>query len=67
MCLAHGVRAAYSAPVVMGDTRPQASVFLCFDEPKEPTEWDLHLAGMATDVVASVLRRDRFDESFAGA
>jgi two-component system, chemotaxis family, CheB/CheR fusion protein len=61
--LTDDVRAVYSAPVVMGDSGPQGCMFLCFDEPKEPTASDLRLAGMATDVVASALRRDRSDEA----
>ncbi|MDN5872212.1 MAG: diguanylate cyclase, partial [Nitrococcus sp.] len=63
LCLAHGIRAAYSSPIVEADALPLGSVFLCFDVPKEPSEWDRRLAAMATATAGIALRREQAEQA----
>jgi PAS domain S-box-containing protein len=63
-CRSLGISAVFLAPVagvVVG--RPRATVFLCFTEPQEAAARNEPLARMATDLVASVLRRDLSEEA----
>ncbi|HET6628720.1 MAG TPA: ATP-binding protein [Woeseiaceae bacterium] len=67
LCLSNSIRAGYSSPIVEAEALPLGSVFLCFEDPKEPTEWDRALADMATGVAAVILARERSDEALAQA
>jgi len=44
LCLAHGIRACHSTPVLSSDGTAVASVFLGFSEPRLPDEWELAIA-----------------------
>lgn len=67
LCLSHSVRAVYSAPVGEKDSPPRGSIVLCFEGPKEPSEWDIALADMAAGVAAIVLARDRSADALAAS
>lgn len=67
LCLSLEISAAYASPIVEAESLPLGSVLLCFQEPKEPTEWDLTLADMATGVAAIVLSREKSDEALASS
>ncbi|MDN5850754.1 MAG: EAL domain-containing protein, partial [Nitrococcus sp.] len=63
LCLTHAIRAGYSLPIVAAEALPPGSVFLCFDVPKEPSEWDRRLAEMATATAGIALRREQAEQS----
>ena len=65
VCVAHGIVAGYSAPIVDGEDLAPGSVFLCFDHPKTPTAQDVLLAEMATGIAGTVLRREALRASEA--
>lgn len=57
-CLKANIRAALFVPVAAGGPRAEASVVLCFDVSKEPTDSDRQIASMADRAVATLLLRD---------
>ena len=59
LCLAHGIRACSSAPVLDADGLAFASVVLCLDEPREPNEWEHRLIAFGTHVASVILERER--------
>ncbi|MEO7933990.1 MAG: PAS domain S-box protein [Chthoniobacterales bacterium] len=59
LCLAHGIRACHSEPVIGGDGQPIASFLLCFDEARPPSEWELRIASFGAYVASIILERDR--------
>ena len=64
VCLSLGIHAFYAAPIIVGTgAGPEGIMVLGLTEPTEPTSWQEHLAGMGTDLVASILRRERADEA----
>jgi PAS domain S-box-containing protein len=59
ICLAHGVLACHSAPILNADDLPLGSLMLCFDTVREPTEWECKLADFGTRIASIVFERDR--------
>lgn len=59
LCIAHGILACYSSPVIDMDGLSLGSLVLCFDEAKQPTAWEYQLADFGTQVASIVLKRDR--------
>jgi PAS domain S-box-containing protein len=59
LCVAHGVLACHSAPVLSVDSLPLGSLMLCFDEARMPTGWERQLANFGTQVASIVFERDR--------
>jgi PAS domain S-box-containing protein len=59
LCLAHGVLACHSAPIVNADDVPLGSLMLCFETAREPTEWECQLADFGTHIARIVFERDR--------
>jgi PAS domain S-box-containing protein len=59
LCLAHGVLACYSAPILNADGVPLGSLMLCFDTAREQTEWEYKLANFGTRIASIVFERDR--------
>jgi PAS domain S-box-containing protein len=59
LCLAHGIRACSSAPVLDADGLAFASVVLCLDEPREPNEWEHRLIAFGTHIASVALERER--------
>jgi PAS domain S-box-containing protein len=58
LCRANDIRAGHSVPIHDADGEPLGSVMLCFDEPKQPTEWE-QLAEFGTHVASIAIERDR--------
>jgi PAS domain S-box-containing protein len=59
LCVAHGVLACHSAPIVGVDHLPLGSLMLCFGEARMPTDWEYRLAEFGTQIASIVLERDR--------
>ncbi|MBD6618851.1 PAS domain S-box protein [Komarekiella sp. 'clone 1'] len=59
LCVAQGIRACYSAPVLGIDNLPLGSLMLCFNEARLPTDWEYQLAEFGTKVASIVFERDR--------
>jgi PAS domain S-box-containing protein len=59
LCVAHGILACHSTPVLGMDGLPLGSLMLCFDEPRMPIDWEYQLAEFGTQVASIVLERDR--------
>ncbi|WP_373538895.1 GAF domain-containing protein [Chamaesiphon sp.] len=59
LCLAHGVLACHSAPILNADDVPLGSLMLCFDTAREPTAWECQLADFGTHIASIVFERDR--------
>ncbi len=67
LCLAHGIRACRSAPVLNSDGLAFASVMLCLDEARSPTEWEQRLVEFGTSLVAIAMERDLAAQSLLEA
>ncbi|MDZ8104932.1 MAG: PAS domain S-box protein [Nostoc sp. DedQUE12a] len=59
LCVAHGILACHSQPVMDADGLALGSLMLCFDQPRMPTDWELQLADFGTQVASIVFERDR--------
>ncbi|NJR76687.1 MAG: PAS domain-containing protein, partial [Scytonema sp. CRU_2_7] len=59
LCVAHGILACHSAPVLGVDGLPLGSLMLCFDEARMPTDWEYQLAEFGTHVASIVFERSR--------
>jgi PAS domain S-box-containing protein len=59
LTLSHGILACYSAPVIGVDHLPMASLMLCFDQARVPTNWELQLAEFGAQVASIAFERDR--------
>ncbi|HEV2405786.1 MAG TPA: ATP-binding protein, partial [Ktedonobacterales bacterium] len=63
LCLAHGVRASYSAPIVGSNGLALGSLMLCFDTPRAPTEWELRIVQFGTHLASIVVERAHSDSA----
>ncbi|MBD2113545.1 MULTISPECIES: PAS domain S-box protein [Cyanophyceae] len=59
LCLAHGIRACHSTPLLDLEGRPVGSLMLCFDQARQPTPWEYQLADFGTQVARIAVERDR--------
>jgi PAS domain S-box-containing protein len=59
LCVAHGILACHSEPVMGADNLPIGSLMLCFGEARSPTHWEYQLAQFGTQVASIVFERDR--------
>ncbi|NHC36791.1 PAS domain S-box protein [Scytonema millei] len=59
LCVAHGILACYSTPVLGADNLPLGSLMLCFDRSRMPTDWEYQLAEFGTQVASIAFERDR--------
>ncbi|MDZ8183382.1 MAG: PAS domain S-box protein [Nostoc sp. ChiSLP02] len=59
LCVAHGILACHSQPVMGADGQPLGSLMLCFDRSRTPTDWEYQLADFGTQVASIVFERDR--------
>ncbi len=59
LCLAHGVRACHSTPLLDLEGLPLGSLMLCFDQARRPTRWEYQLADFGTQVARIAFERDR--------
>ncbi|HEX6011657.1 MAG TPA: PAS domain-containing protein, partial [Geminicoccaceae bacterium] len=62
LCVAHGILACHSEPVIGADDRCLGSLMLCFGEAREPSEWELRVAAFAVRVAGIAIERDRADQ-----
>jgi PAS domain S-box-containing protein len=59
LCIAHGIFACHSKPIMDVDGLPLGSLMLCFDEARMPTDWEYQLADFGTQVASIAFERDR--------
>ncbi len=59
LCVAHGILACHSAPILGIDSQPLGSLMLCFEEARMPTDSEYQLAEFGTHIASIVLERDR--------
>ncbi len=59
VCLSCGVLAGYARPILGSDGVPLASFVLCFDQPHQPTEWELNLSACGAHIASIAIERDR--------
>jgi PAS domain S-box-containing protein len=59
LCVAHGILACHSQPVLGVDRLPLGSLMLCFDKARIPTDWEYQLAGFGTQIASVVFERER--------
>ncbi|MEX1047910.1 MAG: GAF domain-containing protein [Akkermansiaceae bacterium] len=59
VCLAHGVMACVSEPIHGPEGIPLGSFVLCFDEPRERTEWEQRLIKVSSFIASIALTRDQ--------
>jgi PAS domain S-box-containing protein len=63
LCIAHGIRACYSAPIMGIDNLPLGSLMLCFDEARLPTDWEYNLGKFGTKIASITIERLRSIEN----
>ncbi|MCU0635019.1 MAG: PAS domain-containing protein [Gemmatimonadaceae bacterium] len=59
VCLAHGIRACCSQPIMGSDRQAIASFLLCLSVPREPDPWERRLAEFGAHVAGIALERER--------
>lgn len=59
LCIAHGIRACYSAPIMGIDNLPLGSLMLCFNEARLPTDWEYNLGKFGTKIASMAIERNR--------
>lgn len=59
LCLTHQVLACHSSPVLGIDGLPVGCLMLCFNEARQPSNWEYQLANFGTHVASLVFERDR--------
>lgn len=59
LCLAHGILACHSKPVMGINNLPLGSLMLCFNEARMPTNWEYQLAEFGTQVASIVFEREQ--------
>ncbi|AFY91324.1 PAS domain-containing protein [Chamaesiphon minutus] len=63
LCIAHGIRACHSAPIMGIDNLPLGSLMLCFSEARLPTDWEYKLAEFGTKIASIAIERLRSIEN----
>nr|WP_041918590.1 response regulator [Gloeocapsa sp. PCC 7428] len=58
LCLAHGILACHSRPVMGIKGLPLGSLMLCFDTVRMPTNWEYQLAEFGTQVASIAFERE---------
>ncbi|MEP0907966.1 PAS domain S-box protein [Leptolyngbya subtilissima ST-M1] len=59
LCLAHGIRACHSTPLLDLEGRPVGSLMLCFGQARQPTLWEYQLASFGNQMARIAVERDR--------
>jgi PAS domain S-box-containing protein len=67
LCVAHGILACHSKPVIGIGGLPLGSLMLCLDEARQPTEWEYQLADFGTQVASIAFERDRSNLALRGS
>ncbi|WP_181243979.1 PAS domain-containing protein, partial [Chamaesiphon polymorphus] len=65
ICIAHGIRACHSAPIMDVDRLPVGSVMLCFSEARLPTDWEYRLSEFGAKIASITIDRKRSIEKLA--
>jgi PAS domain S-box-containing protein len=65
VCIAHGIRACYSAPIMDVDNLPVGSLMLCFGEARLPTDWEYRLGEFGTKIASITIDRKRSIENLS--
>ncbi|GFE68505.1 PAS domain S-box protein [Chroococcus sp. FPU101] len=63
LCVAHGILACYSTPILGVDNLALGSLMLCFDEARSPTDWEYRLAEYGTQVASIVFEREQSNKA----
>ena len=59
LCIAHGILACHSVPILGIENQPLGSLMLCFDQARSPSNWEYQLATFGIQVASIVIERDR--------
>lgn len=59
LCVAHGILACHSAPILNANGKPFGSLMLCFAEARISTNWENELIQFGTHIASIVFERDR--------
>lgn len=59
LCIAHGILACHSVPILGIENQPLGSLMLCFDEARLLSDWEHQLSTFGTQIASIVLERDR--------
>lgn len=59
LCVAHGILACHSQPLIDSRNLPVGSLMLCFEEARMPTDWEYQLANFGTQIASIAFDRDR--------
>jgi PAS domain S-box-containing protein len=65
LCIAHGIRACHSVPIMGVDNLPLGSVMLCFSEARLPTDWEYKLGEFGTKIASITIERKRSIEKLS--
>ncbi len=65
LCIAHGIRACHSLPIIGIDNLPLGSVMLCFSEARLPTDWKYRLGEFGTKIASITIDRKRSIEKLS--
>jgi PAS domain S-box-containing protein len=65
LCIAHGIRACHSLPIMGIDNLPLGSVMLCFSEARLPTDWEYKLGEFGTKIASIAIDRNRSIEKLS--
>ena len=60
--LSYGIKAAWSTPVLDDENKVIATVSMCWQEPKEPTDWDFEVVDAAASLMRIAVERERQNE-----
>jgi PAS domain S-box-containing protein len=67
LCTSNGIFACHSEPVIGEKGGAIASVMMCFDRPREPTQWEREIARFAAHVASVAIERDRSSKALNGS
>lgn len=59
LCVSHNIRAYHSEPVLGPNNKPLASFMMCFNEAREPSEWEHRIARFGAHIASIVIERER--------
>ena len=59
LCIAHGILACHSMPVIGADGLALGSLMMCLEEAREPTDWEIQIAEFGAQYVSIAVERDR--------
>ncbi len=60
--LSYGIKAAWSTPVLDDENKVIATVSMCWQEPREPSDWDFEVVDAAASLMRIAVERERQNE-----